>query len=154
MDAPVKRDPDVPSTETQTDDKRYERRHPWYLDEARVLVRQLQAVVWPLGYHIALGGGVLTHGYSDKDLDLYVLPLGRFECESSYVVAKALLQFFGSKTTPTAADLRPAGAARDRYAYAMRILPKTRYDRVLGKVTERGQVELFVVARDEERGRR
>ena len=54
---------------------RYLPRHKWYLADALLLVRKLQAAVWPLGWHVALGGGVLNHGYSDKDLDIYVLPI-------------------------------------------------------------------------------
>lgn len=46
----------------------------WGMDEALRLVRRMQKDVRPLGYHIALGGGVLNKGYSDKDLDLYFLP--------------------------------------------------------------------------------
>ncbi len=59
-----------------TDPKtRYLPRHRWYLADAQLLVRKLQAIAWPNGWHIALGGGVLNHGYSDKDLDLYALPI-------------------------------------------------------------------------------
>jgi hypothetical protein len=57
------------------DPNRYLPRHVWYLADALVLVRTLQAIAWPQGYHIALGGGVLNHGYSDGDLDIYVLPI-------------------------------------------------------------------------------
>lgn len=53
---------------------RIERRHVWYLSDAQTLVRELQEHIWPLGWHVTLGGGVLNHGYSDKDLDLYLLP--------------------------------------------------------------------------------
>lgn len=61
-------------TETSTK-PRYLPRHTWYLADALLLVRELQALARPKGYHIALGGGVLNHGYSDKDLDIYVLPV-------------------------------------------------------------------------------
>ncbi len=47
----------------------------WFLDDALKLIRRLQPEVRPLGYHIALGGGVLNIGRSKKDLDLYFLPL-------------------------------------------------------------------------------
>jgi hypothetical protein len=53
---------------------RYKPRHAWYLPDAQLLVRELQAVCWPLFHHVALGGGVLNHSYSDKDVDIYVLP--------------------------------------------------------------------------------
>lgn len=54
--------------------ERYLPRHVVYLPDALLLVRKLQAVAWPLNFHVALGGGVLNHGYSDKDVDIYVLP--------------------------------------------------------------------------------
>jgi len=54
---------------------RYLPRHMWYLADALLVVRALQVVLWPLHCHVALGGGVLNHGYSDADLDLYVLPI-------------------------------------------------------------------------------
>lgn len=47
----------------------------WVLDEVMELIRDLQPKVRLLGYHIALGGGVLNNGQSDKDLDLYFLPI-------------------------------------------------------------------------------
>lgn len=56
------------------DNTRYQPRHPWYLADAQLLIRELQDAMWPLFHHVALGGGVLNHGYSDKDLDIYVLP--------------------------------------------------------------------------------
>jgi hypothetical protein len=49
-------------------------RHNHYLADAQLLVRDLQAVCWPLNFHVTLGGGVLNHGYSDKDIDIYILP--------------------------------------------------------------------------------
>jgi hypothetical protein len=56
-------------------EKRYLPRHTWYLPEAQVLLRGIQAAMWPLQRHACLGGGVLNHGYSNKDLDIYILPL-------------------------------------------------------------------------------
>jgi hypothetical protein len=47
----------------------------WTLDEALELVRRLQDDTRQFGYHLAIGGGVINNGYSDKDLDLYFLPL-------------------------------------------------------------------------------
>lgn len=54
---------------------RYKPRHAHYLAETQLLIRDLQEIAWPLNYHVTLGGGVLNHGYSDKDIDLYVLPI-------------------------------------------------------------------------------
>lgn len=59
---------------SKRDETRYKPRHAWYLSDAQLLVRELQAACWPLFHHVALGGGVLNHGYSDKDVDIYVLP--------------------------------------------------------------------------------
>lgn len=47
----------------------------WTLDEALLLIRDLQPAVSGVGYHIALAGGVLNKGASNKDLDLIFLPL-------------------------------------------------------------------------------
>jgi hypothetical protein len=77
-------------------DTRYLTRHPWYLADALLMIRQLQALVWPMGYHVALGGGVLNHGYSDKDLDLYVLPLGIDQAVSPDDALAALSKHFKS----------------------------------------------------------
>ena len=48
----------------------------WVLDEALEIIRALQPESRRFGYHLCLGGGVLNKGESDKDLDLYFLPLG------------------------------------------------------------------------------
>lgn len=47
----------------------------WTLDEALVLIREKQPYAWEKGYHIVVGGSVINHGSSDKDLDLYLIPL-------------------------------------------------------------------------------
>lgn len=39
------------------------------------LVRNLQPQVRKFNYHIAIGGGVINRGFSDKDLDLYFLSM-------------------------------------------------------------------------------
>lgn len=45
------------------------------IEAGLVIIRNLQPQVRPLGYHIALGGGVLNNGSSTHDLDLYFIPL-------------------------------------------------------------------------------
>lgn len=47
----------------------------WSLDDALKLARALQPETRKYGYHLTVGGGVLNKGYSDKDLDLYFLPM-------------------------------------------------------------------------------
>jgi hypothetical protein len=48
----------------------------WVLADALLLVRQIQPLLRERKWHVALGGGVLNTGESDKDLDLYFLPFG------------------------------------------------------------------------------
>lgn len=47
----------------------------WTLDEAVKLIRNLQPKAHKLGYHLALAGGVLNNGTSDKDLDILAVPM-------------------------------------------------------------------------------
>lgn len=49
---------------------------PWLLDEGLKLVRSIQGDLPKYGYHVTLGGSVLNRGKSDKDLDLFFLPMG------------------------------------------------------------------------------
>jgi hypothetical protein len=51
-----------------------QRQHIWTLEGAQELIATIQPKIRALNYHVALGGGVLNRGYSDKDLDLYFLP--------------------------------------------------------------------------------
>lgn len=47
----------------------------WTLEEAVDVVRTIQTLSRDFGYHVALGGGVVNEGYSEKDIDIYFLPL-------------------------------------------------------------------------------
>lgn len=47
----------------------------WTLETALAVVRKLQPLTRLYGYHLCMGGGVLNRGESNKDLDLYLLPL-------------------------------------------------------------------------------
>lgn len=42
----------------------------WSLIDGIDLIRQVEQIVIPLGYHAALAGSVLMKGGSDKDLDI------------------------------------------------------------------------------------
>lgn len=44
------------------------------MDSALKVIRTMQPYVRQFNYHLALGGGVLNVGESDKDLDLYCIP--------------------------------------------------------------------------------
>lgn len=69
----------------------------WELNYALPLIRGLQTSIKPLGYHVALGGGVLNKGESDKDLDLYFIPLNNkdIKCIGSAKLISYLEQFWG-----------------------------------------------------------
>lgn len=45
----------------------------WRIEDALKWIREHQASVQKLGYHLALGGGVLNKGFSCKDLDLVLM---------------------------------------------------------------------------------
>lgn len=47
----------------------------WTLSEGLEVVRGIQQPIRAYGYHVAIGGGVVNKGQSDKDLDLYFLPM-------------------------------------------------------------------------------
>lgn len=50
----------------------------WEINAGINMVRVLQEPVRAYNYHIAIGGGVINKGFSEKDLDLYFLPMGGF----------------------------------------------------------------------------
>lgn len=43
------------------------------------IVRDMQSHVRDIGYHITLGGSVLNNGESEKDLDLWFIPMNGYE---------------------------------------------------------------------------
>lgn len=47
----------------------------WTLEQALIVVRFLQPLIRTAHYHLALGGGIINAGQSNKDIDLYFLPL-------------------------------------------------------------------------------
>lgn len=53
-----------------------EKNSPWTITEALTLIRHIQPILHENGWHVALGGGVLNNGFSNKDLDLYFFPFG------------------------------------------------------------------------------
>jgi hypothetical protein len=48
----------------------------WCMHDALGVLRRIQPLAKVYGYHVCLGGGVVNTGGSDKDLDLYFLPMG------------------------------------------------------------------------------
>lgn len=66
----------------------------WELGDALGVIRELQREVRLLDFHVTLGGGVLNTGQSDKDLDLFVLPLNDTDPETGEITA-LLTRWFG-----------------------------------------------------------
>lgn len=66
----------------------------WTLTEALTLIRELQPIIRELDYHITLGGSVLNTGKSEKDLDLFIVPLNGYESQPQ-VIMKALWDNLG-----------------------------------------------------------
>lgn len=82
----------------------------WHLNDALSLIKSLQPLVQPHGYHICLGGSVLNVGKSNKDLDLYFLPLSPTGAD-----APALLNLLTTTWGPSE-SLGPSEADRwERY---------------------------------------
>ena len=70
----------------------------WGLDEALALVRRLQPMTRRYNYHAVVGGGVINNGSSEKDLDLYFLPLDNGKREDHVGLLRFLATTFGLGT--------------------------------------------------------
>lgn len=53
----------------------------WELNEAIELCRRIEERLAIFGYHVALAGGVLIKGKSEKDLDIHVYPHDTENCD-------------------------------------------------------------------------
>ena|ERR1700742_390349 len=49
----------------------------WTLQEAQSFCQKLEKVALGYGWNVLLGGGVLIRGFSNKDLDIYLLARNR-----------------------------------------------------------------------------
>lgn len=47
----------------------------WELEEAVELIQKLEGRVRPCNFHTCLGGSVLHKGFSNNDLDIFILPI-------------------------------------------------------------------------------
>lgn len=77
----------------------------WTLDQALEFIRKLQPLTRLYGYHLCVGGGVLNTGMSDKDLDLYLLPLDN----------QPTLADYDGMLMEMEAELGPSEDIRDEY---------------------------------------
>jgi hypothetical protein len=76
----------------------------WELSEGVALVRAIQTRVREFGYHVALGGGVLNRGGSDKDLDLYFHPMCNEEIKEDYIALVDFLRSIWGEAIPLGQD--------------------------------------------------
>lgn len=65
----------------------------WTLEEGIALARRLEPIAIELNSHIALGGGVLHRGSSEKDVDIFVYP--RDKSTAFHPLPSVLLKAFG-----------------------------------------------------------
>jgi hypothetical protein len=59
----------------------------WTLENSVELIRLLQPLAHRHGYHLALAGGILNRGFSEKDLDVVALP--NFNAEQEWEALQA-----------------------------------------------------------------
>ena len=78
----------------------------WTLENAIELIRLLQPTAHAHGYHLALAGGILNFGYSDKDVDIVALPnfnaeqqWDEFQDDAEEILASPLVPLKPSKET-------------------------------------------------------
>ena len=67
----------------------------WTLEDALTVIRPLQAGAKQFHYHLCLGGGVLNKGWSEKDLDLYFMPLNNKHLAAADELIKWLSGMWG-----------------------------------------------------------
>lgn len=65
----------------------------WSLAQGIGVVQALQKPAREYGYHVAIGGGVVNKTFSEKDLDLYFLPMGGFNTKESVTKPTPMLRF-------------------------------------------------------------
>ena len=68
----------------------------WTLNEGLDLVRALQPKTREFGFHLTLGGSVLNKGESDKDIDLYFLPMDNGKPSNANSLIDWLAQLWGT----------------------------------------------------------
>lgn len=89
----------------------------WHLEEGIYVARALQPSIREYGYHVTIGGSLINAGYSEKDLDLYFLPMGGFGHTKAFNQPDKLLEHLvsiwgeakpiGQKLAPAAVKPRP-----------------------------------------------
>lgn len=85
---------------------------PLTIIDGVVLAQALEPGVREVGYHTLLGGGVLHRGYSEKDIDLWFLPLTDNINAKAEVVIKVIEEKLKVKLEPL---FNPAYVVPNKY---------------------------------------
>lgn len=64
----------------------------WTLETAAPVARMVEGVALDFGYHVALGGGVLYRGESEKDLDIFVYLHTTFDSANKVEIKRSPVQ--------------------------------------------------------------
>lgn len=80
-------------------DERIAKQVIWKLPEAVELLRQIEALIKPIKYTSALGGGVLFKGESTKDLDIFIAPYNKTDVDHEKLIE--ILKRMGFKQVKT-----------------------------------------------------
>jgi hypothetical protein len=92
---------------------------PWTLEDALAHVRDIQLSTRKFGYHLTLGGGVLNNGYSEKDLDLFFLPLDDSKTpRDPHGMLDFLTKFY--RTTPVSINNTEGYGPSDLYTHKVK----------------------------------
>ena len=112
----------------------------WTLADALSVIRILQPETRKFNFHLCLGGSVLNTGSSEKDLDLYFLPLDNGRPPDGSELVKWLEGLWG-----TSEDLlgRYAEAAEADPPYPL--LPSQVYQQKLKFTRPDGRIDVFVL---------
>lgn len=94
---------DTPNDASSPDDA--EARKPWDIVLAIAAIREVEALVRPLGLFTSLTGGVLYKGHSTKDLDIGFALLGGLVCDFPHASLREALESIGWKRLRTAAEI-------------------------------------------------
>lgn len=76
----------------------------WTLEEGIALARKLEPIAIQHNAHIALGGGVLHRGSSEKDVDIFVYPRNKLKPFSPKVLLEAFGVGYSKKTDASYTD--------------------------------------------------
>jgi hypothetical protein len=112
----------------------------WNMAHTVPLLKKLQPESRKFGYHVCLGGGVLNHWSSEKDLDLYYLPLNNSEKSKPKELIHYLAGMWGKP--------EPIGKSAEYPAEALPYIAKLKFTLALDDEPKR-RIDLFIMGATE-----